>query len=162
MNKEFQVAIRAITIAAIILQVLFVGLAIVWPMIAPEQNTFWNSLLVGLNLFLLWLVVTSTLRSINRIVPGVNGGLLLMSGLGIGVLSLMLQYGIFYMLKMTKNTDLVQAPKQDELFFFMGICFVVSFLAMIKLKVESNFWGNVLEVLFIGALAFFFFYYWVK
>lgn len=95
MNKEFQVAIRAITIAAIILQVLFVGLAIVWPMIAPEQNTFWNSLLVGLNLFLLWLVVTSTLRSINRIVPGVNGGLLLMSGLGIGVLSLMLQYGIF-------------------------------------------------------------------
>ena len=66
------------------------------------------------------------------------------------------------MLKMTKNTDLVQAPKQDELFFFMGICFVVSFLAMIKLKVKSNFWGNVLEVLFIGALAFFFFYYWVK
>ena len=73
MNKEFQVAIRAITIAAIILQVLFVGLAIVWPMIAPEQNSFWNSLLVGLNLFLLWLVVTSTLRSINRIVPDVNG-----------------------------------------------------------------------------------------
>ena len=53
MNKEFQVAIRAMIIAAIILQVLFVGLAIVWPMIAPEQNSFWNSLLVGLNLFLL-------------------------------------------------------------------------------------------------------------
>lgn len=159
MAQDFKVIIRAVIIAAILLQALFIGLAFIWPYIPIGDSSFANSLRNGLNLFLLWMVVSSTLRSIYRLRPGIEWWKLMISGLGIVALTLVVQYAVFQALQMTDHVALTEKPSMDSIQFFLGIGFVVSFLSMIKLKVRSAFWAGVIELLFIGGLIYLFFFY---
>ncbi|MCB0652138.1 MAG: hypothetical protein KDC85_12750 [Saprospiraceae bacterium] len=148
------VVLRTVLISSIILAILLTLLHLFVSSIIQAEKV-----LLGIKLVIFWVVVTGTLRSVAKIRKHIGGLWLLLTGLlvsGLGIVFHLLALQIISALKNDTALDLSINFRSVGFYVLVGV--IASIISLINLKVKSEFWGNVLEVLFIAALAVLFFW----
>lgn len=111
------------------------------------------------HLFVLWLVVSSAIRSINRLSGRIPGWTFLLAGLLVAAGGIFFQEGIVYLVELFKADLGLKALGFTSLPFYLAAGFLAALLALINIKIRSRFWAGLLEILIFAGIIFFFFYY---
>lgn len=123
-----------------------------------DPNRLGRGIKVGLSLLIFWLVVTASLRSVNRLAAGIAGFKLLVGGVAIAVLGTLLSQLILHILIWFEES---WAPDPNYgTFLFYGIGgMIASVISLINLRTPDKRVGNILEVIIIIVVALLFFYF---
>ncbi|KAA3626453.1 MAG: hypothetical protein DWQ02_20440 [Bacteroidetes bacterium] len=143
------VVFRTVLISSIVLAILLTLLHLFITKLIDAEKV-----LVGIKLVIFWIVVTSTLRSIIKIRKNIGGLWLLLAGLlvsGLGIIFHFIALQVIPALKNDIGLDLTLDMRSVG--FYVGVGVIASVISLINIKVKNQFWGNVLEVLFIAAVA---------
>ncbi len=148
---------RTTGIAGAVLAVFLTTASWLWPKLFAQESSMSRAVLAGLSLFLIWLVVTGTVRTIHRIRPKVEIWRLYLGGVitalsGV-VVKEVLWSGARYLRGGTENV----AFSFRSLLFFMGVGLVASTVALIHLRIRDRRLGQVLELGVIALIMFLFF-----
>ena len=155
-KTENQVLGKSILISGISIAVLLVVLDIVNQKVFPETTSWTNGVKTGLSLLVFWLVITSTLRAMNKLRKDMDWFKLILGGVGIAALGIILYLLILQLLNVLE-VSWAEKPRYALVGFYSAGAFIVSLLSLINLRIKSKMIGNVLEFLVIGVVAFLFF-----
>lgn len=158
-DKDLAVMVQSAVISGLILSLLWLAATWLLPKLIDYEWQHASNLETGVKLFALWLVTTSTIRSLDKLRRGIQGWKLVITGVGLVVGATLLFFLTGYIWKMIVPETSLNWGGLKTGPFFIVVGFVVSVVSMINLKVKNTFLGNVLELLFIGLIAFLFFYY---
>jgi uncharacterized protein YacL len=111
-----------------------------------------------LSLLIFWLVVTASLRSLNRLAEGISGIKLLLSGVAIAILGTLFSQFILQLLTWFEEPWAPEPNYRTFLFYGAG-GLIASVISLINLRVKDKTVGNVLEFIFIIVVALLFFYF---
>jgi hypothetical protein len=153
-----QVFIQVVLIASLVLGVaLTIVTAILTKALTPGSN-FEKALLTGGNLFVFWLIVTSAVRTVERLRRGLPWRALIFTGILVSVLGILCQQLIFWI---ARQYDAIWAttPGLRVLKFYAMAGLVVSLVALIHLRVRSRAEARIYEALVIAITAGLFFYF---
>jgi hypothetical protein len=143
------VVLRTVLISSIMLAILLTLLHLFVTRLIDAEKV-----LIGIKLLIFWIVVTSTLRSVVKIRKNIGGLWLLLAGLlvsGLGIIFHLLSLQVISAIK--ENRDLDLALDMRSVGFYVGVGVIAAVISLINIKIKNQFWGNVLEVLFIAAVA---------
>lgn len=112
-----------------------------------------GALRTGLLLFLLWLVVTSTVRSLNKLDRDISGGWLLLSGVMVGGLGALTTFILLQIYTWLRAIDLDHPFLMGNVLFFAAVGFVLALITTINLRVKNRLLGNLLEIAIFVALG---------
>lgn len=157
-KKDSTIMLRAAITSAVLLGIALNLIPLVTEYFAANSPDFKQKLGIGLELFVIWLVLTSTLRSIHKMRPETDAYKFLLAGIIIVIGGVLLQF-IFGALIGLFNKEWVNSLDLKELGFYAVIGFIASLISMINLKVKNQFLGNILEVLVIGLVIFLFYHF---
>lgn len=149
---------RTIFISTVLLGSLLFALDGIFHNWVGDLNRFGRGLKVGLSLLVFWLVVTASLRSINRLAKDIPGIKLLLAGVAIAVLGTLFGQFILQILTWFKE-PWAPEPNYRTFLFYGAAGLVASVISLINLRVKDQKLGNILEVLFIAVVALLFFYF---
>ncbi len=149
---------RTVIIGGILLAVLLTLLQFGIRRLFGESDGLSQGIHLALKLLLFWLVVTSSVRTIVKIRKKISALWLLLAGLLISAGGVFLHLVTMRIVAASKS-DIDAVINYKSLLFFTAIGFVASVISIINNKVKCEFWGNVLEVLFIALIAFLFFHF---
>ncbi len=155
-KTENQVLGKSILISGISIAVLLVILDIVNQKVFPETTSWTNGVKTGVSLLVFWLVITSTLRAMNKLRKDMDWFKLILGGVGIAALGITL-YLLILQLLTALEVSWAEKPRYALVGFYSAGAFIVSLLSLINLRIKSKMIGNVLEFLVIAAVAFLFF-----
>jgi len=155
-KTENQVLGKSILISGIIIAVLLILLDIANQKVFPETTSWTNGVKTGVSLLIFWLVITSTLRAMNKLRQDMDWFKLILGGVGIAALGIVLYLLALQVLHGLK-VGWAEKPRYALVGFYSAGAFIVSLLSLINLRVKSKMIGNVLEFLVIAAVAFLFF-----
>ena len=153
-----KVLLRTIIISTVLLGSLLFALDGIFHNWIGDLNRFGRGLKVGLSLLIFWLVVTASLRSINRLAGKISGAKLLLAGVTIAILGTLFNQFILQLLTWFKEPWAPEPNYRTFLFYGAG-GLVASVISLINLRVKDQKLGNVLEVVFIALVALLFFYF---
>jgi len=148
---------QAAFIGGIFLALLLSAVLWGWPHIFGKETSFSRAALAAIQLFLIWLVVTSTVRAIHRIRPKIELWRLYLAGIVTSFTGIILK-GIVWSGKQYAQEGGVTFSFK-KLLFYLGVAFIASSIALIRLRVRNQKTGQVLEVVFIGVVMFLFFHF---
>lgn len=156
LNKR--VLLKTILISSVLLGSLLFALDGIFHNWIGELNRFGRGMKVGLSLLIFWLIVTASLRSINRLAEDIPAFSLLIGGVAIAVLGTLFGQLILQILTWFEEP---WAPEPNyRTFMFYGVGgLVASVISLINLRVKDKTVGNVLELIFIVVVALLFFYF---
>lgn len=148
---------QAAFIGGIFLALLLSAALWVWPHLFGRETSFSRAVLAAIQLFLIWLVVTSTVRAIHRIRPKIELWRLYIAGIVTSLTGIVLK-------------EIVWSGKQygqegsepfsfKKLLFYLAVAFIASSIALIRLRVRNQKTGQILEIVFIGVVMFLFFHF---
>ncbi len=155
-KTENQVLGKSILISGIIIAVLLILLDIANQKVFPETTSWTNGVKTGVSLLIFWLVITSTLRAMNKLRKDMDWFKLILGGVGIAALGIVLYLLVLQLLNGLK-VGWAEKPRYALVGFYSVGAFIVSLLSLINLRVKSKMIGNVLEFLVIAAVAFLFY-----
>lgn len=155
-KTENQVLGKSILISGISIAVLLLLLDIANQKVFPETTSWTNGVKTGVSLLIFWLVITSTLRAMNKLREDMDWFKLILGGVGIAALGIVLYLLALQVLNGLK-VGWAEKPRYALVGFYSAGAFIVSLLSLINLRVKSKMIGNVLEFLVIAAVAFLFF-----
>lgn len=155
-KTENQVLGKSILISGIVIAVLLLLLDIANQKVFPETSSWTNGVKTGVSLLIFWLVITSTLRAMNKLREDMDWFKLIAGGVGIAALGIVLYLLALQLLNGLK-VGWAEKPRYALVGFYSAGAFIVSLLSLINLRVKSKMMGNVLEFLVIAAVAFLFF-----
>ncbi len=153
-SVENSVLARSVIIACVILTTLFILLLYFQNNLARFFGQYADEATIGLMLMALWLVVSSTIRSLNNLVKGMETWKLLLGGLLIGLLSSLLTTAyliVFPDVAKSQNTSEVTGATGGLILVISAIAFIISVISVINMRVRSRTLGNILELLIIGG-----------
>lgn len=153
-----QVLFKTIFIAVVLLGSFLFALDGIFHNWIGEINRFGRGVKIGLSLLIFWLVVTASLRSINRLAEGISGFKLLIGGVAIAVLGTLFNQLILQLLTWFKEPWAPEPNYRTFLFYGAG-GLIASVISLINLRVKDKTMGNVLELAFIVVVALLFFYF---
>lgn len=119
--------------------------------------SYYASIQTALMLFAIWLVITSTLRSLQHLLPKIDAWLLLILGTlitAMGVLFYWAFLGIYGALTIDYDIDFSWEP----VWVFTVLGFIVSLMTLINLRIKDRDVGNVLEIVLMLAVVIFMVY----
>lgn len=131
--------------------VLFMGLIGVFFLsqwLSEFFPTYYASIQTGLMLFMIWLVVTSTLRSLQQLITTISSWILPVVGTTVTAFGLLLYWaflGVYGLYKIGYAVEFTW----DPVFVFTGLGFVVSLMTLINLRIKNRRLGNLLELLLV-------------
>lgn len=160
MSKQhnFSVFIRTVIMTSILLGLFLAAISFVTDRFLDATNMA-GSIQASANLFAVWLIVSSTIRSINGLGKQIPGWSFLFAGLLVAVGGILVQEGIVYLIQYFKLELGIKALGFTSLPFFLGVGFIAALISLVNLRIRSRFWGTVLEILIIGGIIYFFFFY---
>lgn len=153
-NVENSVLARGVIIACVILTAIFIALLYFQNNLAGLFGKYADEATIGLMLMALWLVVSSTIRSLSNLVKGIETWKLLLGGLLIGLVSSVLTTAyliVFPSVAKSQNTSEVTGATGGLILVISAIAFIISMISVINLRVRSRTLGNILELLIIGG-----------
>jgi hypothetical protein len=138
---------------ALLLSSLLLLAMLLWPSLFGRGSGFSRALLAGLQLFLVWLVVTSAVRTVHRLKPRVDFWQLFAAGLATAMGGVLLKEIIWRIIGRPLTADF----SGKGLLFFGGIALLASSIAVIRLRVRNRMMGQVLEFGLIATAVYLFF-----
>lgn len=154
-NVENSVLTRTVIIACVILSAIFILLLFIQDNLAKVFGRYADEATIGLMLLGLWLVVSSSIRSMNNLAKTVETWKLLLGGMLIGLISAVLTTAfliLFPGIAKSQNMQEVTGATGAMILVMAGIAFVVSLISVVNLRVRSRSLGNLLEILIVGAV----------
>lgn len=151
---DLNVAVQVAMISGIVFGLLLLGVRLLIGQFLWEYRDLSHYLNTGAALFLLWLVVTAGVRSVQSLRKNAGVFLLWFSG-GLTAVAGVLMASIFFALASSVGLDLgARLPTREAYLFALLIGLVYSLIALIHLKVRRKGLGNALEILvFAGILV---------
>lgn len=138
---------------ALLLSSLLLLAMLLWPSLFGRGSGFSRALLAGLQLFLVWLVVTSAVRTVHRLKPRVDLWQLFAAGLATAMGGVLLKEIIWRIIGRPLTADF----SGKGFLFFGGIALLASSIAVIRLRVRNRMMGQVLEFGLIATAVYLFF-----
>ena len=155
-REDSNVMFRASVISAVILGIALNAAVFLAERFAASTPDFKEKVIVGLSLLFTWLILTSTLRSIDKMRSGTDAWKFLFAGIIIAAGVVFLKF-VFANLIALFVEGWPKAFELQSITFYTVIGFIIALISMINLKVENKFLGNVLEFIVIGAIIYAFF-----
>lgn len=128
-----------------------------WPHIFGRETSFSRAVLAAIQLFLIWLVVTSTVRAIHRIRPKIELWRLYLAGIVTSFTGIILKEIVWSGKQYAQEGGVAFSFK--KLLFYLAVAFIASSIALIRLRVRDRRTGQILEIAFIGVVMFLFFHF---
>ena len=164
-SEEGQVSMstvgRVVIIAGILLAAIHFGID--YGLNALNVSATWiQQLELGFFLFFSWLAVSSGIRTVDKLLPGIAIGWLLITGMGIGLWA----HAVFSLAKWAVPRFTGEEPLSLLYYLLPGflpslaVSLLVAVLTTITLRVESRWVATLLRVLIFGVLALFI-YLWM-
>ena len=152
---------RVVIVAGILLAAIRFGID--YGLNALDVSTAWaQQLKLGFFLFFTWLAVSSGIRTVDKLLPGIAIGWLLITGMGIGLWA----QAVFSLAKWAVPRFTGEEPLSLLYYLLPGllpslaVSLLVAVLTTITLRVESRWVATLLRVLIFGVLALFI-YLWM-
>lgn len=147
---------KTILIGGITIAVLLVIWEVVHLKLLPGADSWSKGVKTAVSLLVFWLVITSSLRAMNKMREDIDWFKLIGGGVGIATLGIVLFLVTLQFLNWLK-VSWAEDPNYGLIGFYAGGALIVSVLSLINLRVKSKMIGNVLELLVIALVAFLFF-----
>mgnify|MGYP000055266178 FL=1 len=147
---------KSILIGGITIAVLLTIWELVHQQLLPGTDSWSKGIKTAVSLLVFWLVITSTLRAMNKMRKNMDWFKLLGGGVGIATLGIVLFLVTLQFLNWLK-VSWAEDPNYGLIGFYAGGALIVSLLSLINLRVKSKMMGNVLEFLVIALVAYLFF-----
>ncbi len=159
-KNEGGVMLRSMIFGAIIFALLMVLAVWLDDRIAVTFPKFKNETYGGIILFFLWVTVTTTLRRANKANARIDAWRLMLIAVFIAIAGSALGTALNRLYGHQVQEGWA-APELSErsLLFYGGLGLVASVLALINLRIESKFLGNILELIVIAAIIYGFYYF---
>jgi predicted membrane protein len=154
---DTDVTLRAAAIGGTVLGVLLALSYLFFPNVLGYSK-FAKAAQIGIELLLMWLVITSTIRSIHSLRARTPGWKLLVGGCLTGIFGALIRELTLRIVANFKDETTVEPFRWKSLLFFAGLGLLAALIALIRLRVRNRALGNMLEVGLIAAVAVAFFY----
>jgi hypothetical protein len=163
MNKEEQrnwhVLINTVLISGAVLGILLCLISWLLTQVLGSSFKYTGSLIGALNLFVLWLVVTSSIRAIDRLTKYIPWWMFLLAGvLIVGVAIPIQEIGVLIIKRFSESMSIAGLGLRS-LLFFGAIGFAIALISLIHMRVRNRLIGNVLEFAFVAGVIYLFFYF---
>lgn len=152
---ENSVLTRTVIIATIVLTGIFIALLFFQDNLAGLFKQYADEATIGLMLIGLWLVVSSTVRSLHNLAKGIQTWKLLLGGVLVGFVASLLTTAfliVFPVVAKSQNMAEVTGATGAMILVMSGIAFLIALITTINVRVKSRQFGNLLEVLIIGGV----------
>lgn len=148
---------RTVLLSGIVLGGIQLVLYLVLGKLFAQHPGWLNPARTGLGLLAFWMVITATVRTFERVREGVAAMWLILIGVASAAL------GIFFFLVALRIWNNLgdhgaALPGYNIIGFYAGGGLVASLISLINLRVNHERYGNVLEILVIGAAVAVFFW----
>jgi hypothetical protein len=154
---DWQVLFRIGIISSILLGAFFIGSTWVEKWILQFTARYADEVRIGLMLFLLWLVVASSVRSADKVRSSMEGWKLIALGTAIAMVGAVI-YNLFRIIFPAVIWSAETAPTKgfmwQSLLFFTAVGFVLSLVTVIRERVNNKLWANMLILLIIVGIGF--------
>jgi hypothetical protein len=159
-HVDNDVMLRASAIAAVALGIVLALSFLFLPGVLGSSK-FGRAVQVGLELFFIWVIITSVIRSIHHLREDIPSWKLLTAGfltalIGPVVRELILRIAAQFN-ESVQSADL----SLRGMLFFAGLGLLAAAIALIRLRIKNRALGNMMELALIALVAFLFFY-WMK
>lgn len=154
-NVENSILARSVIISCVLLTGLFIALLFFQDNLAKLFGRYADETTIGLMLLALWLIVSSTIRSVNNLSRGIETWKLLLGGIITGMVATVLTSAfliLFPNIAKSQNTSEVTGATGGMILVMTGISFIISLIAIINIRVKNRSFGNLLEVLIISSV----------
>ncbi|MFN7115288.1 MAG: hypothetical protein ACK4TA_00725 [Saprospiraceae bacterium] len=156
-HVDTDVTLRAAAIGGTILGVLL-ALSYLYVPDFLGYSKFAKAAQIGLELLLMWLVITSTIRSIHSLRARTPGWKLLVGGCLTAIFGALIRELTLRIVANFNEGTTVEPFQWRGLLFFAGLGLLAALIALIRLRVRNRALGNMLEFALIAAVALLFFY----
>lgn len=154
---DSDVMLRAAGIAGILLGLLLALSYLFMPNVLGYSK-FAKAAQIAIELLVIWVVITSTIRSIYSLRRGIPGFKLLAGGALTAVIGPLVRELVLRIVARFSDEMALAEFNWNGLFFFAGLGLLAALIALIRLRVRNRALGNMLEVALIAAVALLFFY----
>lgn len=154
-DVENSVLTRSIIFGSVVLTGIFIALLFFQNKLIGFFGKYADEATIGLMLLGLWLVVSSTVRSVHNLAKGIQTWKLLLGGIVVGLVSSILTTAflvMFPVIAKSQNMEEVTGATGAMILVMTAISFIISMISIINLRVKSRQFGNLLEVLIISAV----------
>ncbi len=154
-SVEHSVLTRTVIISSVILTGIFILLLFFQDNLAKVFGQYADEVTIGLMLLGLWIVVSSTVRSVNNLAKGIQTWKLLFGGLLVGLVSAVLTTAFLIMfptVAKSQNMAEVTGATGAMILVIAALSLIIAMISVINVRVKSRQLGNLLEVLIIGSV----------
>ena len=154
-HVENSVLARSVIIACVILTTIFILLLFVQDNLTALLGRYADEDTVGMMLLALWLVVGSTVRSMNTLSGSLAAWKLLLGGVLVGGISGILTTAFLFLfpdIAKSQNMAEVTGAAGGLILILSLLAFVISMIVVVNIRVRNRSLGNLLEVLIIGGV----------
>lgn len=157
-KEDKKALIRTVSIASIVLGLILTLVYLFTPKLFPNNPSLVNSLRTAFSLLAFWIVITSTVRTYDRVRKDISFLWLILTGVAtafVGILLFLLALRVWNLI----GGHGASLPKYSILGFYTLGGLIASLISMINVRVKGKHNGNLLELLVIAlAVALF---YWI-
>ncbi len=157
-HVDNDVMLRASAMAAVLLG----GGLVLFYMFLPGllgASKLAKSAQVGIELLYIWLVITSTIRSIHHIRAKIAGWKLLLAGCLIAVAGPIVRELLLRIIAQFSENITIEKYNFRGMVFFAGLGLLAASIATIRLRIKNRALGNMMELALVALVAFLFFYF---
>jgi hypothetical protein len=161
-SAENSVIARTVIMASMLLGGLFIAVMFFQNGFSKIFGKYADEAVIGLMLLALWLVVSSSVRTINRLAGRAAAWKLVLGGVLITLISTILMSAfmiVFPNVAKSENMQDVAGATGTIILLNLALAVVISLIAVINLRVANKMLGNLLEILIIGACLLAFVYF---
>ncbi|MBI5916423.1 MAG: hypothetical protein HY842_13685 [Bacteroidetes bacterium] len=148
------VLIRAVIMAFFLLAGIFIGLLFFEDNLSKIFGNYSDEAIIGGMLLAIWLVVSSTLRSVNNLAKAIPAWKLVLGGTLTGFIGSVLTVAfllLFPNVAKSQNMTEVTGATGGLILMMTAVAFVISLISIINIRVKNRQLGNLLEILIIGG-----------
>jgi hypothetical protein len=153
-SAENSVLTRSVIISCLVLTALFIAALFLQDNFESFFGKYADEAVMGLMLISLWLVVSSTVRSVNSLAKGIAGWKLMLAGVLTGAVSSVLTVtflALFPNAAKSQNMHEVMGASAGIVGVMAIVSFLISLISLINIRVKNRSLGNLLEFLVIGG-----------
>lgn len=154
--------LRAVPLAGIFYGILATAGNLLIYVIFDGYTNFAQKVITGLQLFLLWLIVSSAVRTLHLLAKDIPVLILWLAGGLTAIVSVLLApiiMNLFYQMGLEVGPTIAEASK---LRFFLALGLVFSLIAIIHVRVKNKALGGTLEWVIVLGLGVVFYVYYLK
>ncbi len=154
--------LRAVPLAGIFYGILATAGNLLVYVIFDGYTNFAQKVITGLQLFLLWLIVSSAVRTLHLLAKDIPVLILWLAGGLTAIVSVLLApiiMNLFYQMGLEVGTNIADTSKWR---FFLALGLVFSLIAIIHVRVRNKALGGTLEWVIVLGLGVVFYYYYLR